>query len=190
MALSSGTRSLISEAMSWGAVALIGALAIANYDTLKAVAAQTMGLPTAAEMAAANEAAAEAAEPPQAASGTVELKAGRNGHFHTDAEINGRTVEVLVDTGATMVALTYEDAERAGIRPQPADFTQGVSTANGIARVAPVVLDRVSIGDITVRGVRAVVSERGRLSTTLLGMTFLSRLERVDMRSGVLVLED
>lgn len=176
--------------MSWGVVALIGALAISNYDTLKGVAAQAMGLPTAAEMAAETEAAEQAAEPVPIASGTVELKAGRNGHFHTDAEINGRNVEVLVDTGATMVALTYEDAERAGIRPQPADFTQAVSTANGVARVAPVILDRVSIGDITVRGVRAVVSERGRLTTTLLGMTFLSRLERVDMRSGVLVLED
>ena len=51
-------------------------------------------------------------------------------------------------------------------------------------------IERISIGDITVRNVAASVSERGRLRTTLLGMSFLSRLERVDMRSGVLVLED
>ena len=58
-----------------------------------------------------------------------------------------------------------------------------VRTANGVARVAPVTLDRVSIGDITVRNVPASVSERGVLGTTLLGMSFLGRLSRVDMRA-------
>jgi aspartyl protease family protein len=96
----------------------------------------------------------------------------------------------MVDTGATMVALTYEDAERAGIHLKASDFTRSVSTANGVTRVAPVTIERVSVGDIMVRNVAASVSERGRLSTTLLGMSFLSRLERVDMRSGILVLED
>ena len=59
-----------------------------------------------------------------------------------------------------------------------------------MARVAPVMLDRVSIGDITVRNVPAAVSEPGKLATSLLGMSFLSRLQRVDMRSGVLVLQE
>jgi aspartyl protease family protein len=96
----------------------------------------------------------------------------------------------MVDTGASMVALTYEDAERAGVRLKPSDFTQSVSTANGMARFALVRLDRVTIGNITVRDVKAGVAERGRLSITLLGMSFLSRLERVDMRSGTLVLTE
>ena len=82
----------------------------------------------------------------------------------------------MVDTGASLVALTYEDASRAGIYVRDRDFTQLVRTANGIARVAPVTLDRVSIGDITVRNVPASVSERGMLGTTLLGMSFLKRL--------------
>ena len=59
-----------------------------------------------------------------------------------------------------------------------------------LARVAPVVLDRVSIGDITVRNVPAAVSEPGSLGTSLLGMSFLSRLQRVDMRGGTLVLQE
>ena len=96
----------------------------------------------------------------------------------------------MVDTGATMIALTYEDAERAGLSLKNSDFTQAVTTANGVARVAPVTLDRVSIGDITVRNVPAAVAERGRLKTSLLGMTFLSRLSRFDMRSGILVLQE
>ena len=68
----------------------------------------------------------------------------------------------MVDTGASIVALTYEDAERAGVYVRDSDFTQRVRTANGMARVAPVTLDRVSIGDITVRNVPAAVSERGQ----------------------------
>ena len=60
----------------------------------------------------------------------------------------------------------------------------------GVARVAPVVLDRVSIGDITVRNVPAAVSEPGRLATSLLGMSFLGRLQRVEMRAGTLVLQE
>ena len=83
----------------------------------------------------------------------------------------------MVDTGASQVALTFEDASRAGIYVRDRDFTQQVRTANGVARVAPVTLDRVSIGDITVRDVPASVSERGMLGTTLLGMSFLKRLE-------------
>ena len=97
---------------------------------------------------------------------------------------------MLVDSGASIVALTYEDASRAGVYVRDSDYTQRVSTANGSARVAPVTLDRVSIGDITVRNVPAAVSERGKLGTSLLGMSFLGRLQRVDMRGGVLVLQE
>jgi aspartyl protease family protein len=88
------------------------------------------------------------------------------------------------------VALTAEDAEAAGIFVTDKDFTHRIQTANGTARVAPVTLDRVSIGDITVREVRGVVSEAGAMTVSLLGMTFLNELDRVDMRSGKLILQD
>ncbi len=71
-------------------------------------------------------------------------------------------INVMVDTGASMVALTYEDARAIGIFVRDSDFTMRVSTANGYARVAPVTLDRVSIGDITVRNVRGAVMEAGQ----------------------------
>ena len=96
----------------------------------------------------------------------------------------------MVDTGASIVALTYEDALAIGVAPTPKDFTHQVSTANGVARVAPVVLDRIQIGDIMVRRVQAAVIERGKLQTTLLGNSFLSRLSRYEMRSGRLLLEE
>ena len=87
----------------------------------------------------------------------------RHGHFHARAEINGRPIDVMVDTGASIVALTYEDARRAGVYVRDSDFTHRVSTANGLARVAPVTIDRVSIGDITVRNVPGAVTEPGKL---------------------------
>jgi aspartyl protease family protein len=123
-------------------------------------------------------------------SGTVTLPAGDYGHFRADVEINGRDIDVMVDTGASLVALTYEDAERAGIFVRPSDFTHTAQTANGIARVAPITIPRISIGDITVRNVKAVVSERGASERTLLGMSFLGRLSRVEMQGGTLVLQE
>lgn len=124
------------------------------------------------------------------APGSVTLPAGKYGHFQAEAEINGRDVEVMVDTGASLVALTYDDAERAGIFVKPSDFTHRAETANGLARVAPVTISRIRIGDITVRDVPGVVSERGASERTLLGMSFLGRLSRVEMRGSTLVLED
>lgn len=189
MALTSATRSLIGEVASWTVLAAGCATAILNFDTITRGMTLLVGLPPIEAQAPSTTATAEA-EAQARADGTVELRAGANGHFHAEAEINGRPVEVLVDTGASMVALTYEDAETAGIYLNPADFTHAVSTANGIARVAPVTFDRISIGDITVRNVSGVVSERGKLMTSLLGMSFLGKLERVDIRSGLLVLQD
>lgn len=121
---------------------------------------------------------------------TVTIAANQAGHYETKVNINGRSVHVMVDTGATMVALSHEDAAAAGIHPSRSDFTQRVSTANGFSRVAPVMLDEVSIHDITVRDVRAVVAEPGRLQTSLLGMSFLSQLKKTEISRGVLTLQD
>ena len=191
MAWTSGNKQLLREAISWGVVAVVAVAAISHFETLKTGAEQMLGLPTASEVA---EARRTVRTPPAAKpvnrDSVVEIEAERNGHFNTEADINGRSIPVMIDTGATMVVLSYEDAERAGLMLTDKDFTRSVSTANGVARVAPVTLDRVSIGNITVRDVPAAVAESGRLGTSLLGMTFLSRLSRFDMRSGRLVLQE
>lgn len=189
--MASGSRSLMNEVLTLAAMAGALALGVAHYDKLKPYIANALAAVPAAKGAADGRDAAKAGEAePQHESGTVELKAGDNGHYHAEAEINGRPVQVMVDTGASLVALSYRDAEAAGIYLRPSDFTHEVSTANGTTKVAPVTLDRVSIGDITVRNVKGVVAEDGDLEITLLGMSFLSRLDRVDMRAGTLILKD
>jgi aspartyl protease family protein len=191
MAWTSGNKQLLREAISWGVVAVVAVAAISHFETLKTGAEQMLGLPTASEVAEARRTVrTPPATKPVNRDSVVEIEAERNGHFNIEADINGRSIPVMIDTGATMVVLSYEDAERAGLLLTDKDFTRSVSTANGVARVAPVTLDRVSIGNITVRDVPAAVAESGRLGTSLLGMTFLSRLSRFDMRSGRLVLQE
>ena len=107
------------------------------------------------------------------------LRADRSNQFYAKAYINGRPVNVLVDTGASHVSLRYEDAERVGLYVSRSDFTHTARTANGTARIAPVWISRIRIGDIMVRDVQGYVGERGKKFVTLLGMAFLKRLKSV-----------
>lgn len=118
----------------------------------------------------------------------VALQAGRNGHFFVQALMNGRALPMMVDTGATACAFSEEDAERIGIRLTPGDFTGVWNTANGTVRVAPVRIGVVQVGSIAVRDVEAVVIPRGRLGTSLLGMSFLRRLRDFSVSGGTMTL--
>jgi aspartyl protease family protein len=125
-----------------------------------------------------------------AEAGITELKANKGGHFVTAADINGTSIPVLVDTGATMVALSYEDAGNAGLRPGSLDFNVPVSTANGMAQAARVKIDRIAIDGIEVDDVDGMVLPEGALQGTLLGMSFLSRLASFKIEDGTLYLKD
>jgi aspartyl protease family protein len=120
----------------------------------------------------------------------TELKKDNSGHFRATASINGSDVKVLVDTGATVVALSYEDAEDIGLKPHNLDFNVPVSTANGIAQAASVMLDRVEIDGVGVDGVAGLVLPEGALKGTLLGMSFLGRLSGFKVEDGVLHLKE
>ena len=113
-----------------------------------------------------------------------------NGHFETPVTVNGATVQMLVDTGASRVALSYEDAETLGLNPASLAFTQTVSTANGEARAASVTLAEVSIGPIVRQNIKAMVTEEGKLDQSLLGMSFLSTLDFLQMQTDELRLRD
>ncbi|MBS0237359.1 MAG: TIGR02281 family clan AA aspartic protease [Proteobacteria bacterium] len=191
--MSSATVSLFGSF----ALAAVGAAGLAYTLTHPGVLAgfverakATSGFSQQASLRQSDGALPSTEESPRRQSGVVTLPAGNYGHFQAEADINGRDIDVMVDTGASLVALTYEDARRAGISVTPSDFTHTAQTANGVARVAPVTIQRISIGDITVRNVAGVVSERGASERTLLGMSFLGRLSRVEMRGGTLVLQE
>ena len=119
----------------------------------------------------------------------TQIPASRDGHYYAKARINGAEIDVLIDTGATGVALTYEDARRIGFTPTPSQYTMRTQTANGEGRVAPTTISDIAVGNVSVQNVRAHVAEPGRLSITLLGMAFLGRLSRAEMRNGVLILQ-
>jgi len=118
----------------------------------------------------------------------VTLSANTYGHFSVTADINGHPVDLMTDTGATYVALNYETAILLGYASKDLRYTGRSSTANGVARVAPVKLNYVRIGGIVLRDVVAVVAEPGRLSQNLLGMSFINRLSRFELRGDRLVL--
>lgn len=126
---------------------------------------------------------------PSTASGRVtKLKMGRGGHFYTTAKMNGRSVKVLVDTGATLVAINESTARRLGIRLKNSDFKYRVRTANGIAEAAAATIREIQIGNVRVRNVRASVSRDKALSSTLLGMSFLGELKRFQVDGKTLTL--
>ncbi|MBY3377635.1 TIGR02281 family clan AA aspartic protease [Rhizobium laguerreae] len=113
-----------------------------------------------------------------------------NGHFKADVAVNGQTVEMLVDTGASMVALSREDAERIGIDLSRLTYSMTIMTANGRGRAAPVTLDQVAIGPIVRNNVAASVAEDGRLDQSLLGMSFLETLGSLQMQTDELRMRD
>jgi aspartyl protease family protein len=106
----------------------------------------------------------------------VTLGANSQGHFITLGQINGRTVQFLVDTGATSVSIPSSIAESAGIdyRKGQRGFTQ---TANGVAAAYKVVFDSVTVGDVTLYQVDGIVMEGKGMDVALLGMSFLNRME-------------
>jgi aspartyl protease family protein len=118
----------------------------------------------------------------------AKIDADKRGHFIASAKLNGRGVDVLVDTGATLVALNESTARRIGIRLKPDDFKYVVRTANGEAMAAAATIDEIRIGRITVRDIPATVAKDSALSSTLLGMSFLNRLKKFEVDSGTLIL--
>lgn len=117
----------------------------------------------------------------------VSFRGGAGGHFQVAAEVDGVEVVFLVDTGASDVVLTPEDARRLGFDPSRLTYSQIYQTANGLGRGAPVTLNRVTVGPISLRDVRASVNETP-MDRSLLGMSFLNRIGGYQVRGDVLTL--
>ena len=117
----------------------------------------------------------------------LEIPPGQHGQFVLEAEINGEPIEFLVDTGASLVVLDSDTAERLGFDIDSLEFTGMARTANGTAPIARIILDEIVIGDLTVSAVEAAVIKKP-MPTSLLGMSFLARLDGYEVRDSSLVL--
>lgn len=107
---------------------------------------------------------------------TIRISGDARGHYTSSFSINGRKIDAMIDTGASVVAINRTIARRLGIAISPGDFTRQVNTANGTTRAAPVVFSRIEIGRIQVRDVEGVVLDDDALNGALIGMSFLKSL--------------
>lgn len=121
--------------------------------------------------------------------GSVTFQANADGHFYINAHLGKVPVKFLLDTGASSVVLTREDAKRLGVDPSKLYYDKVVNTANGTARAASVKIPRLRVGTIMVENVEAVVNESG-LDISLLGMTFLGRLKSYEVVGPILTLRN
>ena len=121
-------------------------------------------------------------------SGTVEIVRGRGGDFQVAAQVNGTRVAMALDTGASAVVLTQEAAKAAGLPLEMLNYSVQIDTANGRAHAASVTLDRLVVGGIVEREVPALIAQPGQLRVSLLGMSFLNRLQSWEVRGDKLMM--
>ena len=119
--------------------------------------------------------------------GQVTIPRSIDGHYYLTAKVNDASVRFVVDTGATDIVLTQQDAERAGLAPDTLQYLGRAGTANGEVRTAFVRLDSMMLGDVTDRDVAAVVNG-GEMDQSLLGMGYLQRWGRLEIAGGEMVL--
>ena len=164
----------LRQAMIWGGVAL-----------LLFVVGNRLAPPSARP--SAPESSTQTPQPSRGAvPNALVFRANPQGHVLVDAWVNGAPVRFLVDTGATMVVLTQKDAAAAGFGHDDLVFSMRTSTANGVARAAPIRLRELRVDQLLVSDVTAAVAEN--LNISLLGQSFLTRLDGYEMRDGVLTL--
>lgn len=121
--------------------------------------------------------------------GSVTLTRDGDSHFRADALVNGRPVRMLVDSGASLVVLTEQDAANIGIRPAASAYVASARTAGGTVPVAMVTIDRISIGTIERRQVAAAVVRGDALPQSLLGQSFLGTLNRQTVAGEMMSLQ-
>lgn len=185
--------STVKMAGGVGAAAVVAALVLAQkFET--APPAQNPARASVAARPAANIAPTRVAATPtapapvRASGGAVTLRATRNGHFFAPVEINGRVAEMLVDTGASYVSLSAEDAEAFGVFADASAGHALMQTANGVVKVGRARIREVRLDTVMARDVEAVIAPPGAQRGSLLGMSFLKKLSSFQASEGELTL--
>jgi aspartyl protease family protein len=168
------------DAVTWLALGLGLVTLYAYKDDLMPIAARVVG-----ELLPGSAMTVE-----QSSGGLTEVKIRKrlDGHFTANTKVNGKTISMIVDTGASSIVLRPEDAKKAGIDVKKLTFRVPVLTANGRTTAARVRLEKVSIGPLDREGVDALVAPQGALTQSLLGMSFLSRLRSYEFSGDFLTL--
>ena len=181
-----------------GAISLAASAAVARLDAsrtesapaTRAAQAPAATPPAGQPNARAPERAAGRTTPAQGAAGApVSIQADRFGQFSANVEIDGRRLKMLVDTGATFLSLSHDDAASMGLRPLPHEFTMPLITASGELKAARTRLREVRVNGVVAYDVPAIVMPKGAGATSLLGMSFLSKLRGFEVASGQLLLK-
>jgi aspartyl protease family protein len=171
---------MLRDAVTWFALGL-GLVTIYAYrEDLVPIAARVVG-----ELMPGSAMTVE-----QSSGGLTEVRIRRrlDGHFTAKVRVNGKPVSMIVDTGATSIVLTPEDAEKAGIDTKALTYRVPVLTANGRAMAARIHLEKVAIGPLDRKDVEALIAQPGALTQSLLGMSFLSRLRSYEFSGDFLTL--
>ena len=165
----------LEAALFWAVIGLVLAFGYTYRAELRGIADRVM-----AELMPGRSA--------QRSERSVEIVRGRGGDFQVAAQVNGTRVAMALDTGASTVVLTQDAAKAAGLPLELLSYDVQIDTANGRTRAASVTLDRITVGEIVERKVPALIAQPGLLRVSLLGMTFLNRLESWEVRGDKLVM--
>ncbi len=173
---------IIRGLAAWAAVILVLVALYANRDQLAGVAGRILGaiapgVPVSGTLAGVGDA------------DSVVVTRAADGHFGVLGMANQKQLLFLVDTGASFVTLSRDDARDAGLDPDALKYDLPIRTANGTMVAAGVELDRVTVGPIVRRHVRALVAPAGALDQSLLGMTFLDTLTSYSVSGDRLILK-
>lgn len=168
-------------------VAAVTPSALKRQSTPEGEAARQTSQPSAYSVSAAPKPKPTTVSAP--AGRKVRIEADRSGHYRTELKFNGRRIEGLIDTGATVVAINKSTARKIGLPVASLDFRYEVSTANGKAKAAAAIIETIDIGRIHLDNVEAMVLDDRALGGTLIGMSVLKRLSRYQVVDQVLLLE-
>jgi aspartyl protease family protein len=171
---------MLRDAVTWLALGLGLVTLYAYKDDLMPIAARVVG-----ELLPGSAMSVE-----ESSNGVTEVRLRRrlDGHFTANVEVNGKTMSMIVDTGASTIVLRPEDAAKAGIDLSRLTYKVPVLTANGRTVAARVYVDKVAIGPLDRQRVEALVAQPGAMTQSLLGMSFLSRLRSYEFSGDFLTL--
>ncbi|MGH6802627.1 MAG: retropepsin-like aspartic protease family protein [Methyloceanibacter sp.] len=171
---------MMRDAVTWLALGLGLVTLYAYKEELMPIAARVVG-----ELLPGSAMTVE-----QSTGGLTEVRIRKrlDGHFTATVKVNGKSLSMIVDTGASTIVLRPEDAKKAGIDVSRLTYRVPVLTANGRTIAARVRLDEVAIGPLDRKKVDALVAQPGALTQSLLGMSFLSRLRSYEFSGDFLTL--